>query len=64
MYYMKSQCGTQVGLMTALAIFTIISGLVTVQTMWVYAQTNLYQVLNQTGNQTGNQTLSSAIPGQ
>jgi len=44
------------------------SGLVTLQIIWAYAQGNLSQVLNQTGNQTGNQTvnqsLSSAIPGQ
>ncbi|MFZ0357469.1 MAG: hypothetical protein WAL53_04995 [Nitrososphaeraceae archaeon] len=52
------------------------SGLVTVQSMWAFAQGNLSQVLNQTGNQngnqngnqtgnqTGNQSLSSAIPGQ
>jgi len=44
------------------------SGLATLDTIWIYAQNNLPEVLNQTGNQTGNQTtnqsLSSPIPGQ
>ena len=44
------------------------SGLATLDTILIYAQNNLPEVLNQTGNQTGNQTtnqsLSSPIPGQ
>jgi hypothetical protein len=55
-------------LVLTLSLCTIKSGLVTVQTMWVSAQGNLSQVMNQTGNQTGNltgnQSLSPAIPGQ
>jgi hypothetical protein len=65
---MKKQCNTQLVLILTIAILTIISGLVTAQTMWVYAQGNLSQVMNQTGNltgnQTGNQSLSPGIPGQ
>jgi hypothetical protein len=60
----KSQRATKVTLVLTLAVCTIMSGLVTVQTTWVYAQGNLSQVMNQTGNQTGNQSLSPAIPGQ
>ena len=63
-------------LILTLVACTLMSGLVTLQIVWVYAQGNLSQVLNQTGNQTGNQSgnqsgnqtgnqsLSSAIPGQ
>jgi len=62
------QCSTQITLILVLAVLTIISGLVTAQTMWVYAQGNLSQLMNQTGNQTDNQTgnlsLSPTIPGQ
>jgi hypothetical protein len=64
----KNQHAAKVALVLTLAVCTIISGLVTVQSMWVYAQGNLSQVINQTGNQTanqtGNQSLSPAIPGQ
>ena len=65
---MRNQGTLNVSLVLTLVVCTLISGLVTLQVMWVYAQGNLSQVLNQTGNQTGNQTenqsLSSAIPGQ
>jgi len=66
--YMKNQSTLNVSLVLTLVVCTLMSGLVTLQIMWVFAQGNLSQVLNQTGNQTGNQTenqsLSSAIPGQ
>jgi hypothetical protein len=65
---MKNQSTLNMSLVLTLVFCTLMSGLVTLQIMWVYAQGNLSQVLNQTGNQTGNQTvnqsLSSAIPGQ
>ncbi len=65
---MKKQSTTNVSLVLTLAVCTLMSGLVTLQIMWVYAQGNLSQVLNptsnQTSNQTGNQSLTSAIPGQ
>ena len=65
---MKNQSTWNVSLILTLVVCTLMSGLVTLQIMWVFAQGNLSQVLNQTGNQTGNQTenqsLSSAIPGQ
>ncbi|MDW0157831.1 MAG: hypothetical protein QOK62_06125 [Nitrososphaeraceae archaeon] len=69
---MKNRCTLNVSLVLTLVVCTLMSGLVTLQIMWVYAQGNLSQVLNQTGNQTvnqtgnqtGNQSLSSAIPGQ
>jgi hypothetical protein len=69
---MKNQFIMKVSLVLTLVVCVIISGLVTVQTMWAFAQGNFSQVLNQTGNQngnqtgnqTGNQSLSSAIPGQ
>lgn len=55
-------------LFLTLAICAVMSGLATLDTIWIYAQNNLPEVLNQTGNQTGNQTtnqsLSSPIPGQ
>ena len=51
-----------------LVLYTVVIGIVTMQTQLIYAQGNLSQVLNQTSNQTGNQTgnlsLSPAIPGQ
>ena len=62
--YMKNQSTLNVSLVLTLVVCTLMSGLVTLQIMWVFAQGNLSQVLNQTGNQTGNQSLSSAIPGQ
>lgn len=65
---MKNQRTSNVPLLLTLLVCTLMSGLVTFQIMWVHAQGNFSQVLNQTGNQTGNQTanqsLSSAIPGQ
>ena len=65
---MKKQRTLNVPLLLTILVCTLMSGLVTLQIMWVYAQGNFSQVLNQTGNQTGNQTanqsLSSAIPGQ
>jgi hypothetical protein len=65
---MKNQRTLNVPLLLTILVCTLMSGLVTLQIMWVYAQGNFSQVLNQTGNQTGNQTanqsLSSAIPGQ
>jgi hypothetical protein len=65
---MKNQSTMNVSLVLTLMVCTLMSGLVTLQIIWAYAQGNLSQVLNQTGNQTGNQTvnqsLSSAIPGQ
>jgi hypothetical protein len=65
---MKKQSTMNVPLVLTLVVCTLMSGLVTLQIMWVYAQGNLSQVLNQTSNQTsnqtGNQSLSSAIPGQ
>ena len=69
---MKNQSTWNVSLILTLVVCTLMSGLVTLQIMLVYAQGNLSQVLNQTGNQsgnqsgnqTGNQSLSSAIPGQ
>jgi hypothetical protein len=61
---MKDQSIIKVSIVLIFAMSTLMSGLVTVQTLWVHAQGNLSQVLNQTGNQTGNQSLSPAIPGQ
>ncbi len=65
---MKNQLTMKVSLVLTLVVCVQMSGLVTVQSMWVFAQGNLSQVLNQTSNQTsnqtGNQSLSSAIPGQ
>ena len=65
---MKNQSTLNMSLVMTLVVCTLMSGLVTLQIMWVYAQGNLSQVLNQTSNQTsnqtGNQSLSSAIPGQ
>jgi len=65
---MKHQRTMKVALVLALTLCTIMSYLVTVQTLWLYAQVNLSQVFNQTGNwtdnQTGNLSLSPTIPGQ
>jgi hypothetical protein len=51
---MNNQSAMRMSLVLTLSMCTLFSGLVTVQNMWVYAQGNLSQVLNQTGNQTGN----------
>jgi hypothetical protein len=61
---MKNQRIIQIALILTPAVCTIMCGLVTVQTMWVYALGNLAQAMNQTRNQTRNQSLSPAIPGQ
>ncbi|MDW0171534.1 MAG: hypothetical protein QOK57_06925, partial [Nitrososphaeraceae archaeon] len=69
---MKNQLTMKVSLVLTLVVCVQMSGLVTVQSMWAFAEDNLSQVLNQTVNQTvnqasnhtGNQSLSSAIPGQ
>lgn len=53
---MNNQSAMRMSLILTLSMCTILSGLVTVQNMWVYAQGNLSQVLNETGNQTGNLT--------
>jgi ABC-type molybdate transport system substrate-binding protein len=59
---------TMVALVLVLTVCTVISSLVTVQTIWVFAQGNLSQALNQTGNQTaiqtGNLSLSPLTPGE
>jgi hypothetical protein len=60
----KHQRTIRVALVLALTVYTIMIGLVAMQTMLLYAQANLSQVLNQTRNQTGNQSLSPAFPGQ
>lgn len=54
----------KLALVFALGIWTIMSGLVTVQAIWPFDQGNSSQGTNQTGNQTGNQSLSPVIPGQ
>lgn len=61
---MRNQRFMKVPLVLTLVVCTLIIGLVTMQSMWAYAQGNLSQGLNQTGNQTRNQTLSPAIPGE
>ena len=65
---MNNQRWLKSSLFLTAAISTIMSGLATLDTIWIYAQNNLPEVLNQTSNQTSNQTtnqsLSSAIPGQ
>ena len=53
---MNNQSAMRMSLVLTLSMCTLFSGLVTVQNMWVYAQGNLSQVLNQTGNLTGNLT--------
>lgn len=45
---MKNQRIIQIALILTPAVCTIMCGLVTVQTMWVYAQGNFSQVMNQT----------------
>jgi hypothetical protein len=65
---MINQSTINLALVLSLAVWTIMSGLLALQTIWVFAQGNLSQIINQTGNQignqTGNQSLSPAIPGQ
>ncbi len=65
---MTNQSTMKLALVSTLAVCTIMSGLVTVQPIWVFAQGNLSQGMNQTGNQagnqTGNQSLSPTMPGQ
>lgn len=65
---MNGQRTTMMALVLVLAVCTIMSSLLTVQTIWVFAQGNLSQGMNQTGNQagnqTGNQSLSPTMPGQ
>lgn len=43
-------------LFLALAIYTMLSGLLAIQTTAVFAQGNVTQAGNQTGNQTGSQS--------
>lgn len=65
---MNNQHLLKLSLFLTIAIGAVMSGLATLQTIWIYAQSNLPDVLNQTSNQTSNQTtnqsLFSAIPGQ
>jgi hypothetical protein len=65
---MTTQSNMKLALALTLLVITTMSGLVTMQTIWVFAQGNISQGMNQTGNQTGNQSgnqsLPSAIPGQ
>lgn len=65
---MKKHSTVRMELVLALTVCTIMVSSVAVQTVWVYAQGNLSQVLNQTSNQTrnqtGNQSLAPAFPGQ
>jgi hypothetical protein len=69
---MINQSTINLALVLSLAVWTIMSGLLALQTIWVFAQGNLSKIINQTGNQTGNQignqtgnqSLSPAIPGQ
>lgn len=51
-------------LVSALAVCTMMSGVIATQTIAVFAQGNATQVGNQTGNQTGNQSsgASSSTP--
>ncbi|HZO10989.1 MAG TPA: hypothetical protein VFB48_02625 [Nitrososphaeraceae archaeon] len=51
-------------LVLAIAVCTMMSGLIVMQTIEVFAQGNATQVGNQTGNQTGNQSsgASSSTP--
>ena len=44
------------GLFLALAISTILSGILAIQTMAVFAQSNVTQAGNQTSNKTGTQS--------
>ena len=59
---MNIQSGMRMSLVFTITMCTLLSGLVTVQNMSVYAQGNLSQVLNQTGNQTGNETFVQGKP--
>ena len=65
---MTTQGKMKLALALTILVITTISGLVTMQTIWVFAQGNMSQGMNQTGNQTGNRTgnqsLSPAMPGQ
>jgi ABC-type molybdate transport system substrate-binding protein len=65
---MINQSTVNLALVLSLGVWTIMSGLLAMQTIWVFAQGNLSQIINQTGkqtgNQTGNQSLSPAIAGQ
>jgi hypothetical protein len=65
---MINQSTVNLALVLSLGVWTIMSGLLAMQTIWVFAQGNLSQIINQTGKQTGNQisnqSLSPAIPGQ
>ncbi len=65
---MINQSTVNLALVLSLGLWIIISGLLAMQTIWIFAQGNLSQIINQTGNQTpnqtGNQSLSPAIPGQ
>jgi hypothetical protein len=56
---MINQSTMKLALVLTLAVSTIMSGLLTLQTMWVFAQGNASQGTNQTGNQTGNQSSSA-----
>jgi hypothetical protein len=52
-------------LLLALAVCTIMSGLIAMQTTAVFGQSNTTQVGNQTANETGNQSVgagSSTLP--
>jgi hypothetical protein len=53
---MINQSTINLALVLSLAVWTIMSGLLALQTIWVFAQGNLSQIINQTGNQTGNQS--------
>lgn len=65
---MINQSTVNLALVLSLGLWIIISGLLAMRTIWIFAQGNLSQIINQTGNQTpnqtGNQSLSPAIPGQ
>ena len=56
---MINQSTMKLALVLTLAVCTIMSGLITLQTMWAFAQGNASQGTNQTGNQTGNQSSSA-----
>ncbi len=65
---MTTQSTMKLALALTLLVITTMSGLVTMQTIWVFAQGNMSQGLNQAGNQTvnqtGNQSLSPTMPGE
>jgi hypothetical protein len=61
---MNIQHWLKLSLFLTVAICAVMSCLSTLHTIWIYAQNNLTEVLNQTSNQTANQSLSPAIPGQ